>query len=105
MPLPLLAAIPALLGGLGGAGGILGALGGAGGIMGMISKILPFGDMLGGIMKNLFSPAAEDSAQKQDQAQEGGAQAKQDAGDFLSRMAENAVSIIKPFSPILNLLG
>lgn len=101
MPLPLLAAIPALLGG---AGGIMGALGGAGGIMGMISKILPFGDMLGGVMKNLFSPAGEDSGTKQGQAKEGGAQAKQDSDDFFSRLAKGALTIAQPF-PILNLLG
>lgn len=104
MPLPLLAAVPALLGGLGGAGGILGALGGAGGIMGMIGKLLPFGEMLGGAMKNLFSAGKEDSGSKQDQAEQGGAQAREGGADFLRRMADAAQTAPKPFT-LLNLLG
>lgn len=104
MPLPLLAAIPALLGGLGGAGGILGALGGAGGFMGMLGKLMPFADMLGGIVKKLVPDRMQDSDAKQDQAQEGGAQAKAGSADFLSRMAQGQGGGAQPLS-ILNLFG
>lgn len=104
MPLPLLAAIPALLGGIGGAGGILGALGGAGGIMGMIGKILPFGEMLGNVMKGLGGSGSEDSESKQGQAQEGGARAQQQADDFMERAKRGLAGGPLP-TTILNLLG
>jgi hypothetical protein len=104
MPFPLLAAIPALLGGIGGAGGLLGALGGAGGIMGMIGKILPFGDMLGGIMKSLSPDKQADTDTKQAQAKQDGAKAQADSDDFIKRMADGAAAVVKPF-PLLNLFG
>lgn len=104
MPLPLLAAIPALLGGIGGAGGILGALGGAGGIMGMLGKLLPFGEMLSSITKKFTSGGMEDTDAKQEQAKQGGAQAKEGSADFLSRMAQGLPGIGQPLG-ILNLLG
>lgn len=104
MPLPLLAAIPALLGGIGGAGGILGALGGAGGIMGMLGKLLPFSEMLGDVMKKIMPGGMEDSDAKQEQAKQGGAQAKAGSADFLSRMAQGLPGLGQPLG-ILNLLG